>query len=292
MKRKAFLSNIFLLFSLILVVLLPGKPFKELDAMTNGNILQFIYIFMPAMIYAAMSKDSNENIFKIRKLDKSQFIKIIILAILMIPITTLIANVVSSLLNINNVVNIYYGNIPIWFIFFSVVFIPVICEETFFRGAILHGYQNVGVWRGIIASAFVFGLFHLNLYQFSYTFVLGIVMAATVYYTQSILSSMIIHGVNNFVAILLTLPFTQKYTVLNILRNNSLEEMLVLLPIAIIAVMGVIIVLVLLAKDCRAFLPLYEKKEEIIDAPFLIVTIFSIAYIGLKIFIILSLGLG
>ncbi|UFH65351.1 CPBP family intramembrane metalloprotease [Clostridium cadaveris] len=261
MKRRAFLSNIFLLFSLIMVVLLPSKPFKSLDTMTNGNILQFIYIFMPAMIYASMNEDSNENIFKIRKLDKSQLIKIIILSILMIPITTFIANVVSCLLNMNNTPDVYYGKTPLWFILFSVVFIPTICEETFFRGAILHGYQNAGVWKGIITSAFVFGLFHLNLYQFSYTFVLGVVMAASVHYTQSILSSMIIHGVNNLVAVILTLPFTQRYTILNILRDSSLEEISVLLPISIMAMIGVLAILGLLSKDCRAYLPLYEKKR-------------------------------
>ena len=288
MKRKAFFSNVFLLFSLIMVVLLPAKPFRTLDDLTNGNILQFIYIFMPAMIYAAMSKDSNENIFKIRKLDKAQLIKIIVLSILMIPVTTFVANVVSYLLNMNNTPDVYYGNTPIWFIIFSVVIIPTICEETFFRGAVLHGYQNVGVWKGIVASAFMFGLFHLNLYQFSYTFVLGVVMAASVYYTQSILSSMLIHGVNNLIAILLTLPFTQKYTILNILRDSSLEEIFVLLPIAIMAMIGVVSILVLLNKDCRAFIPLYKKEEELVDAPFLVVTIFSLSYMGLKMFLILS----
>lgn len=281
-KRKAFLSNIILLISLVMVIFLPSKPFKAMDSFSNGNMTQFMYIFLPAMAYAAISKDNHYNIFKIRFMELKDLIRVVIIAILMTPITMFIANGVSYLFNMNYSYGFYYGEMPLWFIVFSVVIIPSICEEIFFRGAILHGYRDVGVPKGIFFSSLIFALFHLNIYQFSYTLILGIVMAITVHYTQSIFSGMIIHGINNLTAVIFSLPIGTQYKLLEEFRGYDKESLWFLFPIALGSMVVIFVILKFMGRDSKAFMPIYTTNEKIIDLPLMIVITFSFALIITK----------
>lgn len=76
--------------------------------------------------------------------------------------------------------------------------IPAICEELIFRGVVLHGLRNkFGEWGAIFLSGLMFALFHGNLQQFIYPFILGSIMGWLVLRTGSLVSSMIVHFVNN-----------------------------------------------------------------------------------------------
>ena len=81
--------------------------------------------------------------------------------------------------------------------------IPAITEELLFRGIILNGlrtrFNDVQV---IFMSAFMFALMHQNLQQLVYPFLLGSIMAWLVLRTGSLVSSMLVHFINNFLVIL------------------------------------------------------------------------------------------
>lgn len=75
--------------------------------------------------------------------------------------------------------------------------IPAICEESLFRGVILNGLRSKGLVLSVGVSATFFSVMHMNLLQFPYTFLLGIVLGLVVYFTQNLWLSIIIHFVNN-----------------------------------------------------------------------------------------------
>ncbi len=65
----------------------------------------------------------------------------------------------------------------------------------------MDAYRGQKLYTVIIMNGLLFGLFHMNMNQFVYTFFIGTVLSLSVYYTNSIYAGMIIHFVNNFLSI-------------------------------------------------------------------------------------------
>lgn len=83
----------------------------------------------------------------------------------------------------------------------TTLFAPLL-EEILFRGIIQKGMMNNGVrpLTAIVLSAFFFGLFHLNPWQFVGAFLLGLVLGLVYYKTDSLLMPILLHAFNNFIS--------------------------------------------------------------------------------------------
>jgi len=76
--------------------------------------------------------------------------------------------------------------------------IPAFTEELFFRGLILDGLKsNYSRKTAIIVSSLLFGIIHLNPWQFVGAFIIGLVSAWICIETNSILLSIYMHFFNN-----------------------------------------------------------------------------------------------
>lgn len=83
--------------------------------------------------------------------------------------------------------------------------LPAICEELLFRGVILNGLRTrFNDIASVFLSATMFALMHQNLQQLVYPFILGSVMGWMALRTGSIVPSIIVHFINNFLVILFT----------------------------------------------------------------------------------------
>ena len=91
--------------------------------------------------------------------------------------------------------------------------IPALVEEFIFRGLFYGTYRKCGVLKGALMSGLVFGLFHLNINQFCYAFVIGVVFAFMVEATGSIWSSVLAHfAINTYsITIIQLLKITGTY---------------------------------------------------------------------------------
>lgn len=69
---------------------------------------------------------------------------------------------------------------------FIIAVTPAICEEVFMRGVVLDGYRNIPLWKAAIMNGVLFGLFHNNFMQLSYTSIVGIILTYVVVLTNSI----------------------------------------------------------------------------------------------------------
>lgn len=78
-------------------------------------------------------------------------------------------------------------------------------EEILFRGIIQKGLINRGMKpiNAIVLSAFIFGAFHMNPWQFVGAFLLGLVLGLVYYRTQSLLMAILLHAFNNFISSLM-----------------------------------------------------------------------------------------
>ena len=84
-----------------------------------------------------------------------------------------------------------------------VAFLPAVFEELFFRGflqkVVLRKYVNVHV--AIISTAFFFSFIHFQFYGFIPRFLLGVVFGYILEWSGSLLVTIIIHFMNNFMAV-------------------------------------------------------------------------------------------
>ncbi|MCB9201817.1 MAG: CPBP family intramembrane metalloprotease [Flavobacteriales bacterium] len=92
----------------------------------------------------------------------------------------------------------YFDNYPIS-AFLTVGIIAPILEELLFRGIILQGLLNKGKspFLAIFISSLLFGLIHLNPWQLVGAFILGSAIGFVYYRTQSILTAILLHIINN-----------------------------------------------------------------------------------------------
>ena len=82
---------------------------------------------------------------------------------------------------------------------------PSVLEELLFRGVIMQSLRRFGDGFAIVASSILFGLIHGNLMQIIPAFLVGLAIGYFVIRTGSILTGILIHFVNNALAVAATL---------------------------------------------------------------------------------------
>jgi uncharacterized protein len=85
-----------------------------------------------------------------------------------------------------------------WKGFLAVVVVAPIAEEIIFRGLILRGFlKRYSVRRSILLSALLFGIVHMNPWQFVTAFAAGIILGWWYVKTKSIVTPILGHALNN-----------------------------------------------------------------------------------------------
>jgi membrane protease YdiL (CAAX protease family) len=103
---------------------------------------------------------------------------------------------------------------------FLVAIIPPIFEEMFFRGLLVDGFRrNYTLPKTILVSSLLFGLIHLNPWQFVTAFLIGIFYSWICIKTNSILLPIFGHFLNNFL-FLIALRYESIYSIQGFNTNN------------------------------------------------------------------------
>ena len=79
----------------------------------------------------------------------------------------------------------------------TVAVMPAMFEEFSHRGMLLFGFSKISSMKAVVLSGLLFGLMHLNINQFFYAFVVGMLLATVALIARSIWPSVIIHFINN-----------------------------------------------------------------------------------------------
>ncbi len=86
----------------------------------------------------------------------------------------------------------------------SGILAPVL-EELVFRGIVYGSLRKLlGVWQSVVISALIFAAVHFNIVQFTYAFIVGIVLAITMEYIGNVYGAVIGHMTANIFAVLRT----------------------------------------------------------------------------------------
>jgi hypothetical protein len=84
----------------------------------------------------------------------------------------------------------------------SIVFLAPVCEELLFRGLLLNGLMKNKTHpiKAIIFTSFLFGLTHMNPWQFIGGLIIGSIFGLVFFCTRSIYNCIFLHSMNNLFA--------------------------------------------------------------------------------------------
>ena len=161
-------------------------------------LLQFLVeamMVLPAVFYLMTRQQSVKKSFGLVVPGWKEWLLLVPLAVCIDKIAEFI-NVLSQLVTPNVVSNHMIPLImeyPFLVSFFVIAITPAVCEEVIYRGVLFRNYRKSGLAVGLLLSGFLFGIMHMNLNQFSYAFVLGILLALVTELTGSMLPTMFLH---------------------------------------------------------------------------------------------------
>lgn len=181
----------------------------------SGTLIGFMMsIIFTLGVYVIAVKPKNLKWTEVgfQRFSKSYWISIIGWTLTLIIISILLAIIIDWLFEIgtNNsktdslVTRLSTINIIIAFI--SAAIVSPIYEEIFYRGFLYRFFRSkYGLLTGMLISSFIFMIVHIPTFNsLPYTFLAGLVFAWTYEKTQSIYPAMIIHGLFNGIAVVLT----------------------------------------------------------------------------------------
>ena len=206
-RLKVIDANILYLIAAILFFTI-GFYFQTLSLKLGLIITQYLLILLPPILYLIIKKIPIKTTMRFKRISIKHGILVMCITLLMYPLAvcanTLFMILMSLLGNLNIPELPTATNTSEYIILMLIISISAgICEEVFFRGFILSGYENLGRKNAIIFSSILFGIFHFNLYNLLGPIVLGLVFSYLVILTDSIYAGIIGHITNNGFAVTL-----------------------------------------------------------------------------------------
>lgn len=235
-----FKRNIFFLIITILGIVAPlliPIPYEIMDIWG-----QYIILLFPSILFVILTKGSFKEIFKLRKINLKTLVITLVMSIAMQPLTILAAtfgNMIAS--DQAQILENWMPQYSPLMGLFVIALTPAICEEAVIRGVMLPTNSKMSIHKLALLNGFLFGIFHMNLYQFTYTFVMAVIVTYLVIATKSILPSVIIHFINNGLSVLSesNTGINSFFTVLEegpkFIQNNEIAAFVYLILMAIIS---------------------------------------------------------
>ena len=161
-------------------------------------ITQVLFLFVPTLLYFAITKENIKDVLKLRPLSFRDGFTVTIIAILAQPIAWFLSY--STSLFFENEVTVLFNAISGYSyieLLLILALVPAVFEELAIRGIVLSGYKKNSIAIAGLFTGVIFGILHLNPQQLLYTIALGMLFAYLVRITGSIYSSILAHFVFN-----------------------------------------------------------------------------------------------
>ena len=240
-----------LLFQIIILNILNIYNPQYLNSTNLLTILSAIcnYILPFPIFYWLIKKIPTET-FETRNVNAKTFIIYIGIAYTLMWIGNIIGLIITTLLSgiiqtqIANPVQNLISSSEIWFNLFIISILAPVFEEIFFRKILIDRTIKHGVKLSILLSAVIFALFHGNLNQFFYAFLIGGFFAYVYIKTGKITYTISLHVIINLMGSVMSVIFTN--SVMNIQTNINpfdafiiLAYLLILFSLIVIGLYGI-----------------------------------------------------
>lgn len=217
MKKKSnyFYANLIYLIIILGFVTIRILSSLDIFSFLNGAddyvmsiILQIgLMLILPIFLFSGFTKRKPKETIKYYGIKKISFIAIGISVLIGIIVYFLNIGVASFF---NSIIE-FFGyekftssapaeNYPFYMLFVNLTMtalLPAICEEVTHRGLLLKNYSTLGYKKAILISSLLFGLTHLNIEQFFFATIIGLLLGTITVLTGNIIPAMIVHFMNN-----------------------------------------------------------------------------------------------
>lgn len=177
----------------------------------SSLLIQIVVMFgVPMFMYTLLISKNKKQTLKdvgIKSISGKMIGLTIALGFVLYFINTFVADAFSSIVALFGYENLYTGTtVKLTYKLLLKEFVlsailPGICEEFLHRGIMLFAGKKYANPRFcLIISSLLFGFLHLNINQFFYAAILGFLMGYVALVADSIIPSMIIHFMNNFLS--------------------------------------------------------------------------------------------
>ena len=245
-------------FLLMIIVYIGGSFFigsylpQLVDTNIKASAVSDILLLLVPTLYCLRYNVDVPKKYLVKPVRFSSVLIAFLFAALCYPLVT-VANLASQLVVSNQATaimdTVMGSNMAINVLIMAIM--PGIVEEIIFRGMFYNEYKEGGMLLGAIISALLFGLLHLNLNQFSYAIILGLVFALITEATGSIIPGMLCHMTINGLNVLMVYAYSALGISLSEVEINSGEIVMALSVwsfLAAISTMGAVGVFIWLCK--------------------------------------------
>ena len=197
------------MFASVLVLAFYGSLFLEKSGVVTTMLtIQYVFFLAPVIILAVVMKYPAATVFSLRMPPWRGLLAAVLIGVsgwaavggIVIRLLPPPESLVKAL---EKIVLLENDQSPLWLALVVIAVTPAICEEMLFRGLILTGLRKLGPWTALLLSSALFAIAHASIYRLLPTFCLGLFLGFIVLRTGSIFCSMIIHALNNGLAVTL-----------------------------------------------------------------------------------------
>lgn len=253
MKNKnIFKINIiyFTAICLIAVVFLLGYLGILQNEILTSFLIQIVVMFaIPLLMYSLFTKKNLKETFSdvgLKKINGKMIVISVCLGIVLYFINSFVADAFASIIALfgyeslsTSTITLNYSTLIKEFVLSCIL--PGFCEEFLLRGIMLHANKkSANTKYCLIISSILFGLAHLNIRQFFYATILGFLMGYVTLVADSIIPSIIIHFMNNFLSnyfyygTYLNWPFAK---FVNFITNLFMQDFIIFIVTSTIGIM-------------------------------------------------------
>lgn len=177
----------------------------------------------PLMAFLITRVPAAERVAEKKKMTVGQWIVAFIISYALVYICNLLGGFLTTIIGIfkqssveNPILNTTMGINTLTSLIFMVILAPI-AEEFIFRKLLIDRASRYGEGLAIFLSGLMFGLFHANLNQFVFTFVMGCFYGFIYAKTRNLLYSILLHVLNNFMASILSMLVMEKSGMLELM---------------------------------------------------------------------------
>ncbi len=174
-----------------------------------NQLLSATVFTLPFLVVTSGCQLKLGNIASFKKPDKEFLLPIIFISISFFAFANIASNIVINIFASGGI-EVTGGTMPetTGFFGFIVTFIGAavvapLTEEFAMRGVVLGALRKYGDGFAILVSALLFGLMHGNFMQIPFAFIVGLALGFAVIKTGSVWTGVIIHFINNALAVIL-----------------------------------------------------------------------------------------
>lgn len=222
-------------------------------------ITQYGLVLMPSLVFLKLNGHSLKKALRLKKISAKVAFKSLIVTLAALPIAYTLNFIMTFVLSkldwvVVNELDLGTGRANYIIMLFLMAVTPGICEEVFFRGMMLSGYEKVlSPQKTIVLTGLLFAVFHFEPQNFMLPALLGMIFAWLVMTTGSIYTSMLGHASFNAIGVSLTyfskdIEGADPKASIDAMKNNDPQ------------IIGVIVFMVALSILCGFFLKFAMKS--------------------------------